>query len=107
MLALIHLNGGGVWPQRRPGSLSTGAGGPMGVLGIRGSVGSRRVYYMSKWWWRSSQGRTCGLRVGVDGPRNILEVSLVVLVVIWAYSEGMSGLAMFAFLHVLSNLVAV
>ena len=31
-----------VWPQRRPGSLSTGAGGPMGVLGIRGSVGSRR-----------------------------------------------------------------
>ena len=40
---------------------------------------------MSKWWWRSSKGRTGGLRVGVDGPRNILEVSLVVLVVIWAY----------------------
>ena len=31
-------------------------------------------------WWR-----TGGLRVGVDGPRNILAVSLVVLVVIWAY----------------------
>ena len=31
-----------VWPQRRPGSLSTGAGGPMGDLGISGSVGSRR-----------------------------------------------------------------
>ena len=30
------------WPQRRPGSLSTGAGGSMGVLDIRGSVGSRR-----------------------------------------------------------------
>ena len=32
------------WPQRRPGSLSTGAGGPMSVLGIHvsGSVGSRR-----------------------------------------------------------------
>ena len=29
-----------VWTQRRP--LSTGAGGPMGVLGIRDSVGSRR-----------------------------------------------------------------
>ena len=52
-------------------------------------------------------GRTGGLRVGVDGPRNILEVSLVVLVVILAYSEGMSGLAMFAFLDVLSNLVTV
>ena len=62
---------------------------------------------MSKWWWRSSSGRTCGLRVGADGHRNILEVSLVVLVVIWAYSEGMSGLAMFAFLDVLSNLVTV
>ena len=32
---------------------------------------------------------------------NILEVSLVALVVIWAYSESMSGLAMFAFLDVL------
>ena len=32
-----------VWPQRRPGSLSTGAGGLMGVLGIRGSVGSHRL----------------------------------------------------------------
>ena len=40
---------------------------------------------MSKWWCRSSLGRTDGLRVGVDCPRNILEVSLVVLVVIWAY----------------------
>ena len=30
------------WPQRRPGSLSTGVGGPNGVLGIKGSVGSRR-----------------------------------------------------------------
>ena len=37
----------------------------------------------------------------VDGPRNILEVKLVVLVVIWAYSESMSGLEMFAFLDVL------
>ena len=37
-----------VWPQRRPGSLSTDAGGPMGVLCIRGSVGSRRrVLYVS------------------------------------------------------------
>ena len=36
-----------VWPQRRPGSLSTGAGGPIGVLGISGSVGSRwRVLYV-------------------------------------------------------------
>ena len=36
-----------VWPQRRPGSLSTGGGGPMGVLRIRGSVGShRRVLYV-------------------------------------------------------------
>ena len=47
------------------------------------------------------------VKVCVDGARNILEVSLVVLVVIWAYSEGMSGLAMFAFLDVLSNLVPV
>ena len=31
----------------------------------------------------------------------------MVLVVIWAYSEGMSGLAMFTFLDVLSNLVTV
>ena len=31
-----------VRPQRRPGSRSTGAGGPMGVLGISDSVGSRR-----------------------------------------------------------------
>ena len=37
------------------------------------------VYYMSKWWWRSSKGHTGGLRVGIDGPRNILEVSLVVI----------------------------
>ena len=86
MVALIYLNGC-VWPQIRPGSLSTDAGGPMGVLGISDSVGSRmRVLgYMSKWWWRSSKGRTGGLRVDVDGPRNILEVTLVVLVVIWAY----------------------
>ena len=52
-----------VWPQRRPGSLSAGAGGPMGVLGIRGSVGSRRreptmsthehtFIYRSKWCGR-------------------------------------------------------
>ena len=32
---------------------------------------------------------------------------MVALVVIWAYSEGMSGLAMFAYLDVLSNLVTV
>ena len=31
-----------VWPQRHLGSLNTGAGGPMGDLGIRGSDGSRR-----------------------------------------------------------------
>ena len=30
-----------VWPQRRPGSLTTDAGGPKGVLGISGNVGSR------------------------------------------------------------------
>ena len=36
-----------VWPQRRPGSLSTDAGGPTGVLGISGSVGSlRHVLYV-------------------------------------------------------------
>ena len=45
----IGLSGGtnlsklvSVWPERRPGSLSTDAGGPKGVLGISGSVGSRR-----------------------------------------------------------------
>ena len=38
---------------------------------------------MSKWWWRSSLGYTGGLRVGVDGPRNVLKASLVVLVVLW------------------------
>ena len=43
------------------------------------------VYYMSKWWCKLSKGRTGGLRVGVDGPRNILEGSLVVLVVILTY----------------------
>ena len=43
------------------------------------------VYYMSKWRWRSSKGHIGGLRVGVDGPRNRLEVSLVVLVVILTY----------------------
>ena len=43
------------------------------------------VYYMSKWWWRSSKGRTGVLRVGDVGPKNILEVSLVVLVVILTY----------------------
>ena len=37
-----------VWPQRRPGSLSTGAGGPMGVLRIRGSVGSHRRVCISR-----------------------------------------------------------
>ena len=42
---------------------------------------------MSKWWWGSSLGSTGGLKVGVEGPGNILEVSLVVLVVIWAYSR--------------------
>ena len=39
--------GGPMGVQRRPGSLSTGAGGPMGVLRIRGSVGSHgRVLYV-------------------------------------------------------------
>ena len=42
---------------------------------------------MSKWWWRSSKGRTGGQRVGYNGPKNILEVwnILVVLVVILTY----------------------
>ena len=40
------------------------------------------VYYMSKWWCISSKGRTSGLRVGVDGPKNILEVSLMCW---WSY----------------------
>ena len=43
------------------------------------------VYYMSKRRWRSSKGRTGGLRVGVDGPRNKLEFSLVVLLGILTY----------------------
>ena len=38
---------------------------------------------MSKWCRRSSLGYTGGLGVGVDGPRNVLKVSLVVLVVLW------------------------
>ena len=42
MVALIFFKWVCVWPQRHPGSLSTGACGPMGVLGIRGSVASRR-----------------------------------------------------------------
>ena len=42
MVSLIHLNVSVFGPQRRPGSLSTDAGGPMDVLGISGSVGSRR-----------------------------------------------------------------
>ena len=37
---------------------------------------------MSKWWWRSSKGGTGGQKVGDDGPKKILEVSLVVMVVI-------------------------
>ena len=42
-MALFYLNGcGTVRPRRPPGSLSTGAGGPMVILGISGSVGSRR-----------------------------------------------------------------
>ena len=45
------------------------------------------VYNMSKWRWRSSNGHTGGLRAGVDGPRNRLEVSLVVLVVILTYTR--------------------
>ena len=89
-----------VWPQRRLGSLGTGAGGPMGVLGISGSVGRRVLhlyvlvvvdalvvsesvlmvqgtYSRSRWWCWWSYGRT----------------------------ECMSGMAMFAFLDVLFNLV--
>ena len=47
MVDFIYSNGLFVLPQRRPGSLSTVAGGPMGVLRIRGSVGShRRVLYV-------------------------------------------------------------
>ena len=47
MVALIYLNWCVFGPQRRPGSLSTDAGGPMGVLGISGSVGiRRRVLYI-------------------------------------------------------------
>ena len=41
------------------------------------------VYLMFKWWWRSSKGYTGGLRVSVDGSRNVLKVSEVVLVVLW------------------------
>ena len=41
------------------------------------------VYYMLKWWWRSSQGYIGGLRVSVDGPGNVLKVSVVVLVLLW------------------------
>ena len=41
------------------------------------------VYCMFKWWWRSSKGYTGGLRVSVDGPMNVLKVSVVVLVVLW------------------------
>ena len=41
------------------------------------------VYYMFKWWWRSSYGYIGGLRVSVDGPRHVLKVSVVVLVVLW------------------------
>ena len=37
---------------------------------------------MSEWLWRSSLGRTGGLKVSVYGSRNILEVSLMLLVVI-------------------------
>ena len=53
-----------VWPQRRPDSLSTNAGGPIGVLGIRCRVGSRRrvlyVYVvvevnLGAQWWSESQ----------------------------------------------------
>ena len=44
---LFYLNWCVFGPQRRPGSLSTDAGGPMGVLGISGSVGiRRRVLYI-------------------------------------------------------------
>ena len=32
------------------------------------------VYYMFKWWRRSSYGYTGGLRVSVDGPRNVLKI---------------------------------
>ena len=41
------------------------------------------VYYMFKWWLRSSQAYTGGLRVSVDCPRIVLKVSVVVLVVLW------------------------
>ena len=44
MVALIYLNGSVCGPQRRPGSLSTDAGGPIGVLCISGS--RRRVLYV-------------------------------------------------------------
>ena len=42
MVALIYLNVCVFGPQRRPGRLSTDAGGPLGVLCISSSVGSRR-----------------------------------------------------------------
>ena len=41
---------------------------------------------MFKWWWRSSKGYTGGLKVSVDGSRNVLKVSVVVLVVLWTNS---------------------
>ena len=43
------------------------------------------VYYKFKLWWRSSYGYTGGLRVSVVGPRNVLMVSVVVLVVLWTH----------------------
>ena len=46
-MALIYLNVCVFGPQRRPGSLSTDAGGRLGVLCISSSVGSRgRVLYV-------------------------------------------------------------
>ena len=50
MVALIYLNGC-VFGLRGV----QGASGPMGDLGIMGAVlVVVGVYYMSKWWWRSS-----------------------------------------------------
>ena len=50
------------------------------------------VYYMFKWWGRSSYGYTGGLRVSVDGPRNVLKSQWWCW---WSYerTEGMSGAA--------------
>ena len=52
----------------------------MGVLGVSDSVGSRRRLLCVEVVVEVVLG---GLRFSVDGPRNVLKVSVVVLVVLW------------------------